>query len=210
MHETLVELKAALETCFNGQVYCTGFWHEAEPELPVCADEHNMESLKDIVLQQHYFNFQLWHVEDIARRTDVDDSVIADCKRKVDAFNQRRNDCMETVDRCLVGIMLPHVPKNVTARQNTETVGMAIDRLSILALKLYHMEEQTRRTDVGKEHIRSCAEKLSVLQRQRRDLVRAVLELISDYFAGVKTPVLYSQYKMYNDPTLNPELYGKR
>ncbi len=86
---------------------------------------------------------------------------------------------------------------------------MAVDRLSILALKIYHMEEQTRRRDVGEAHIRICSGKLDILNRQRRDLSRAVLELLADYAEGAKTPVLYAQFKMYNDPALNPALYKK-
>lgn len=210
MNEALLELKAALETCLAGQVYFTAFWHEHQPKTPpACTDDLCLENLRDLVLMQHYYNFSLWHVEDEARRTDVDDSVIANCKRTIDGLNQKRNDAIEAIDRSLVRILEPHLPKNVTLRQNTETAGMAVDRLSILSLKIYHMEEQTRRRDVGAEHIRACSGKLDVLNRQRCDLVRALLELITDYAQGAKVPVLYSQFKMYNDPSLNPALYGK-
>ncbi len=208
MKETILEVKAALETCFTGQTHFTAYWHEQEPEMPVCSDERTLENLRNLVLQQHYFNFQLWHVEDEARRRDVDDSIIADCKRRIDGLNQKRNDAIEEVDRCLVDILPPVLPKSAPTRQNTETAGMAVDRLSILALKIYHMDEQTRRTDAGAGHIQSCSHKLSVLRRQRGDLMRSVLELVTDYAAGHKVPVLYSQFKMYNDPALNPKLYG--
>lgn len=208
MKETILEVKAALETCVTGQAHFTAYWHEQEPEMPVCSDERTLENLRNLVLLQHYCNFQLWHVEDEARRRDVDDSVIADCKRRIDSLNQKRNDAIEEVDRCLTDILMPVLPKSATNRQNTETAGMAVDRLSILALKIFHMDEQTRRKDVGAEHIRSCGHKLSVLRRQRDDLMRSVLELVSDYAAGHKVPVLYSQFKMYNDPALNPRLYG--
>jgi hypothetical protein len=162
-----------------------------------------------LVLVQHFYNFSLWHIEDEARRTDVDDAVIADYKRTIDGLDQKRSDALEAVDKCLMSILKPLLPKNATLRQNTETVGMAVNRMSILALKIYHMEEQTRRRDVNAEHIRICSGKLDILNRQRRDLARAVLELIVDYAAGVKAPALYSQFKMYNDPALNPALYGK-
>lgn len=208
MNEAILELKAALENCFSGQEYFTAFWHTSDPEIPVCSDELNLENLPGLALQQHYYNFLLWHVEDEARRRDVDDSVIAECKRKIDALNQKRNDHIEALDRCIVHVLEPHLPKNATNRQNTETAGMAVDRLSILALKVYHMEEQTKRKDVKKEHLRSCSQKLAILRKQRGDLSRAVLELISDYAAGSKIPVLYSQFKMYNDPSLNPQLYS--
>lgn len=210
MNETLAKIKATLESCFSEQSATTARWHEVEPEHLPCPDEHTLENLRNFILPQHLFNFRLWHVEDTARRTDVSDTVIAECKRRVDALNQKRNDGIEAVDQCLVSLLQPLLPKNAANRQNTETVGMAVDRLSILALKIYHMEEQTKRADVGPEHIASCREKLAALKRQRADLIRAVLELITDYAMGHKVPFLYAQHKMYNDPKLNPELYLHR
>ena len=210
MSNDIVEIRAALERCFAAQVSATAEWHENEPEEPACSGESGMEDLRCLVVAQHRWNFLLWHVEDTARRRDVSDTVIADCKRQVDALNQKRNDGMEKVDQCLVRLLEPLLPVSAEPRRNTETVGMAVDRLSILALKIYHMEEQTRRTDAGPEHIRSCAGKLAVLRQQRDDLRRAVLELIDDYAAGRKVITLYSQFKMYNDPALNPELYAHR
>lgn len=208
MNETILEVKAALEACFAEQAHLTDRWHEQEPEMPACSGECTLENMRSLALLQHYYNFRLWHVEDEARRLDVDDSVIADCKRRIDGLNQHRNDYIERLDACLVEILSPALPKDATGRQNTETVGMAVDRMSILALKIFHMEEQTRRKDVHKAHIEACARKLAVLRRQRQDLMRAVLDLISAYAAGHKVPVLYSQFKMYNDPNLNPQIYG--
>ena len=210
MHDMFANTQAALEECFAAQMSATVLWHESEPEEPACSGEHSLENLNCLVLAQHRHNFLLWHVEDTARRRDVPDSVIADCKRRVDALNQKRNDGMERVDQCLYHLLVPFLPADAAPRRNTETVGMAIDRLSILALKIYHMEEQTRRSDAGPEHVRSCADKLRVLQRQRDDLCGAVLELITDYALGNKVIALYSQFKMYNDPSLNPELYARR
>lgn len=210
MHVASLELKAALENGFAAQVFTTALWHDSEAEMPVCSDEHTLENLNNLLLREHYYNFLLWHVEDDARRTDVDDAEIARCKREVDRLNQKRNDAIEDVDKCLVSLLEQHLSSNATSRQNTETVGMAVDRLSILALKIYHMNEQTKRKDVNERHIVTCSEKLGVLQRQRRDLIRAVLELVSDYFIGNKVPALYAQFKMYNDPNLNPALYGRR
>ena len=210
MKESLLKLKATLENCFAEQVYFTAFWHEYMPDAsPPCSEGPGMESLRDLVLVQHFYNFSLWHIEDEARRTDVDSAVIADCKRKIDGLNQKRNDAIEAVDRCLVAILEPLLPENAILRQNTETVGMAVDRLSILALKIYHMEEQARRRDVSAEHIHACSGKLEILNRQRVDLARAVLELLADYMEGSRIPALYSQFKMYNDPALNPAIYGK-
>lgn len=208
MNEIITAVQAALDACFAEQTRSTARWHEQEPTLDACLGRSGPEGLEELALRQHHFNFQLWHVEDEARRRDVDDSVIAGCKRRIDGLNQQRNDFIERLDGSLVNILEPALPKNAVMRQNTETVGMAVDRMSILALKIYHMAEQTMRADVDQAHIADCAVKLAVLQRQREDLRRAVLELVTDYAEGRKAPVLYSQFKMYNDPKLNPRLYG--
>lgn len=208
MTNSIQGLCDALESCFLAQSALTAAWHETEPERLPDPGPYSLERLCDFVLVEHLYNFKLWHVEDIARRRDVPDSVIADCKRRVDALNQLRNDSMEQVDQCLYAILLPLIPNNGQERQNTETAGMALDRLSILSLKIFHMEEQSRRADAGPEHTRACLDKLQTLIRQRETLCRAVLELIADYASGTKTPALFFQCKMYNDPSLNPQLHG--
>ena len=162
------------------------------------------------MLDQHLRNFRLWHVEDTARRRDVDDAVIADCKRRIDVLNQERNDRMERVDACLVALLRPYLPEACSEAYNTESPGMAIDRLSILSLKIWHMAEQTRREDASPDHIAACREKLAVLHRQRQDLAAAVQGLMAEYLAGTKRPGVYFQFKMYNDPNLNPQLYAPR
>ena len=184
-------------------------WHA------VCPDEGPAEvpavvpgDLLSHVLAQHYFNYRLWHVEEIARRTDVNDSVIADCKRRIDRLNQCRNDAMERVDSCFMQLLEPLLPVESSNRVNTEPPGMAVDRLSILSLKIWHMAEQVARTDAGEAHVASCRDKLAVLERQREVLLQALKELIVDYLCGEKRPNMYYQCKMYNDPSLNPQLYG--
>ena len=210
MSITIEKVKELLELCFGEQIASTARWHETEPTRPEHPSGYGLENLSALVLEEHFYNFSLWHVEDDARRVDVSDSIIADCKRRIDRLNQQRNDCIEVIDRCLCAVLEPLLPAVAAQRQNTETAGMALDRLSILALKIYHMQEQTERVDVDARHLRNCSEKLSILRHQREGLARALLELISDYVAGCKVPVLYSQFKMYNDPALNPKLYGKR
>ena len=210
MNSSVHDLQKVLEFCFAEQVKATALWHESEPRQPGRPSGCTLQGFPDLVMRDHYFNFQLWHVEDEARRKDVDDSVIAGCKRSIDALNQQRNDSIEEVDRCICDLLLPLLPEDALARQNTETAGMAMDRLSILALKIYHMEEQASRTDAGQEHIRSCEKKLSILRLQREGLIKALVELVADYAEGRKSPVLYSQFKMYNDPSLNPQLYGNK
>ena len=210
MNEYFIVLKAALDACFTVQTAATTAWHEAQPEEPACTDAGTLENLRNLVLREHLCNFKLWHVEDQARRRDVPEAFIADCKRRIDLLNQQRNDSIEAVDACFCAGLVGRLPAGGSPRRNTETVGMAIDRISILALKIYHMEEQTRRTDSTPVHREACGRKLELLQKQRETLIRSLMELIDEYGAGQKTPDMYYQFKMYNDPSLNPELHKRR
>ena len=156
---------------------------------------------------------ELFVVSKVWNDMHAPDDVIAACKRSIDAFNQRRNDFMEKVDACIVAMCLPHLPAPAEGRRpryNTESVGAAVDRLSIISLKAYHMREETERTDVDAAHIEACRKKLTTLLDQRDELFTAILELIDDYAAGRKRPRVYYQFKMYNDPRLNPALYKNR
>ena len=179
-------------------------WHAQEIFNP-------SRDLLYLVCEQHKFNYLLWHEEDIARSPEVGDSRIAAVKRAIDRFNQQRNDATERIDDHLrqevqhSGVVIRH-----DARWNTETPGCAIDRLSILALRIYHMEEQVQRADAGVEHVERSRQKLSILTSQRDDLTTALAELLADIFAGRKRLKVYRQFKMYNDPALNPYLYAAR
>lgn len=206
------KIEQALAASIQAQTRAVIDWHAAVPETIDTNAADPAEKLLKLVLAQHLMNFTLWHVEDIARRKDVDAAVIADCKYRIDTFNQRRNDAFEAVDEYLVGLLNRFLPPPTGEREryNTESLGMAVDRLSILALKIYHMDEQTKRGDVDEVHRKSCAGKLAVLEEQRADLERAVFDLIDDFCRGVKRPKAYHQFKMYNDPELNPQLYGKK
>lgn len=205
---TFTDIERAFDDCCTAQSDATALWHLETPELPTIDEKPSYANLKALVLSQHSMNFSLWHVEDVARRRDVSSDVIADCKRAIDGYNQRRNDFMEKIDACFIALLSPLLPADAAASYNTESLGMAVDRLSILSLKIFHMEEQTQRTDVDVEHIANCRAKLAVLCEQREDLARSVRELMQDYVAGRKRPKVYFQCKMYNDPALNPELYG--
>jgi len=140
----------------------------------------------------------------------VDAKVIADCKYAIDKLNQQRNDLIERVDQCLITMLEPILPADSTERYNTETVGAALDRLSIQALKIFHMKEQCNRKDVDDGHRNQCEGKVVTLNQQHMDLERAILELVDEYEAGTKKPKVYFQFKMYNDPSLNPELYENK
>jgi hypothetical protein len=176
-------------------------WH-AEPV------DNPYEGLLGLVCQQFSFNFLLWHEEDIARSREVTPERIAEVKRAIDGYNQKRNDYIEKIDDWIteelgrLGIAPP-----ADARQNTETAGSAIDRLSILTLRIYHLEEQRDRTDATTEHRQNVTAKLAIALAQFDDLSRSAQELVDDLFAGRKRHKTYRQLKMYNDPTMNPYLY---
>jgi len=157
----------------------------------------------------HRCNVSLWDQEDQARRTDVAADAIAANKRAIDAFNQQRNDAIERVDEAL----LARVAAVAVARDawhNSETAGAMIDRLSILALKVFHMRAQTLRTDVAATHVSQSAEKLQRLEPQRNDLGRCLDTLLALAAEGRAFWRVYRQFKMYNSPDTNPYLYGKK
>lgn len=208
------DIERDLASAFAAQNKAVVDWHKDEPESIDASDFSDpAERLEKLVLAQHLMNFRLWHIEDVARRKDVDASAIADCKYRIDVLNQRRNDAFEAVDACLVVRLEPFIPPLAAGerpRRNTESLGMAVDRMSILALKIFHMAEQAARDDVDAAHRDACARKLAVLEEQRGDLEQAVFDLIDDFCAGLKRPKAYFQFKMYNDPALNPQLYEKK
>ncbi len=179
-------------------------WHTRDIDNPY-------QGFLQCVCRQHGQNFRLWHQEDIARSPDVGDAALADVKRAIDRLNQQRNDLIEQLDDFLISeLAAARVAPAADARLNTETPGSVVDRLSILALRLYHMEEQAGRSDAGAEHIAKVTARLEILRQQRRDLAASLGELLDDIFAGRKLLKVYRQFKMYNDPTLNPYLYAKK
>jgi hypothetical protein len=168
------------------------------------------DGLLSVVCEQHRFNFLLWHEEDIARSPEADDARIAQVKRHIDRYNQQRNDCIEKLDEYLLRTLAERgVTPRPDARLNSETPGSLIDRLSVLALRIYHMQEQADRPDADPEHRRKCRDRLAILFSQQRDLARCLAELLDDLAAGNKQLKVYRQFKMYNDPTLNPYLAGR-
>jgi hypothetical protein len=181
-------------------------WHSFLPQ----ADFSEPTDFPVLVSTQHQINFELWHQEDMARDPDVSDSKIASVKRAIDVLNQRRNDLIERMDQFLVNILFTgNVKNDAEAEMNSETPGSMIDRLSINALKIYHMDEEILREEVTAEHRNKCAGKLSVLQEQRKDLEQCLSKLLADLSSGEKRLKVYQQMKMYNDESLNPVLYRK-
>lgn len=175
--------------------------HEAGDELEI---ETNADGLMAIVLAQHRANFDLWHEEDKARDPGATDSQIAKVKHAIDALNQRRNDLVERMDLRL----LEHLEQNDGAPLHSETPGLMIDRLSILALKIYHTHEEAHRVTATTTHRRRNLDRLVLLKEQRSDLAECLDALWSQVLEGTRRFKLYRQMKMYNDPELNPAMYG--
>lgn len=181
-------------------------WHEELPQ----DDSSESADFPSLVSMQHQVNFELWHQEDLARDPDVSDSKIAGVKRAIDVLNQRRNDLIEQLDQFLVNVLSrENVNTTDQTELNSETPGSMIDRLSINALKIYHMNEEIQREDVAESHRKKCFGKLSVLQEQREDLRQCLDKLLVDLRTGKKRLKVYQQMKMYNDESLNPVLYWK-
>jgi cell division protein FtsB len=179
-------------------------WH-------VRAIDNPYEGFLQLVCLQHQQNFRLWHQEDIARSPDVSNADLAAVKRAIDKLNQQRNDLIERLDDSLIEqLSAAAVQPGPDARLNTETPGSTIDRLSIIALRLYHMEEQACRSDASDAHIAKAKARLEILHEQRIDLLKSLGELVDDIFTGRKRLRVYRQFKMYNDPTMNPYLYASK
>ena len=150
-----------------------------------------------------------WHLEDIVRDPEIDPIRALQIKRRIDRSNQERTDLVERIDSYFL-TLYKDVQPVADATINTESPAWAVDRLSILALKIYHMRQEVERTDVDEAHREACRHKLAVLLEQREDLSLALDQLLADIAAGRKYMKVYRQMKMYNDPSLNPVLYGKK
>ncbi|HQZ63620.1 MAG TPA: DUF4254 domain-containing protein [Planctomycetaceae bacterium] len=185
-----------VQTIVARQQQCTHQWHSDEPAA-------HGDGFLAMVEQNHLENFCLWHEEDIARRDDLGAHRVLQAKRTIDRHNQRRNDLVEKMDLWLVRELKP-VESGCSF--NSETPGMMIDRLSILALKEYHMNEEVQRTDATGEHRSKCMAKLNVIRQQITDLTRALDDLLVQVQQGTRSFRIYFQFKMYNDAELNPQL----
>lgn len=186
------------------QIDTVDLWHRE----PI---ENTYEGFQKLVCQQHEFNYRLWHEEDTARSPSVSDEEIANVKRAIDKLNQQRNDFIEKVDDALTEQLCEAgvVPAD-GAPINTETPGSAIDRLSIMSLRLYHYVEQRDRDDADQAHKDKVNERIALCQQQHADLSNSLQELLNDVFAGRKQHKTYRQMKMYNDPSLNPAIYKSK
>lgn len=179
-------------------------WHHEEMKL-------SHAGFLGIIEQQHQQNYLLWHEEDIARAPDVDDTEIARVKRSIDRLNQKRNDLIEQIDEGILSALdTQGVQFSAEAPLNSETPGSIIDRCSIASLKIYHMEEQALRKEVTEEHRQKSMEKMKILKIQREDLFNCLYELVNDVKNAKRRFNIYRQFKMYNDPSLNPKIYSAK
>jgi hypothetical protein len=179
-------------------------WHQEAMETWRPADDPFLA----LVGRQHLANFELWHTEDAARSPGATDTDLARVKRRIDETNQQRNDLSEAIDQVLLNALATQGLPNGEAPLHSESPGLMIDRLSILALKLFHTREEMARGDAPPGHVERNRQRLEILAMQRADLADCLEKLWADTLAGARRFKLYRQLKMYNDPALNPAVYG--
>ena len=185
--------------------YATRLWHQDEHAEPPAVSE-----LESAILAQHRANYRLWHIEDAARTPDLDNAALAETKRAIDRINQQRNDLTEHTDALLLTLLAPLGLPHPEAELHSESPGLMIDRLSILALKLFHTREELARADAPPGHAQRNRERLAVLLEQRADLQLARERLWRRVLSSERSFKIYRQLKMYNDPHLNPSVSRQR
>ena len=167
--------------------------------------DNNSQTIEHLLYRKCWIDTVQWHYEDIIRDPNIDPVAALTLKRKIDASNQDRTDMVEYIDSYFLDKYSKITVEN-NAKINSESPAWAIDRLSILALKIYHMNEEVERTDASSSHLQSCQNKLNILLEQRVDLSTAIDDLLGDIEKGTKYMKVYKQMKMYNDDELNPVL----
>lgn len=167
-------------------------------------------SFEYLLYKKNWIDTVQWHLEDLIRDPDISAETLVSLKRRIDVSNQARTDTVELMDDWFLQLFHTHAAaRQPGARMNSETPAWLLDRLSILMLKIYHMREQTERSDADATHIERCRQKLSVLLEQKHDMSQCFDELVEDILAGRRYMKVYRQMKMYNDASLNPVLYKK-
>tara|TARA_B100000614_G_scaffold262552_1_gene296777 strand:+ start:2618 stop:3235 length:618 start_codon:yes stop_codon:yes gene_type:complete len=169
---------------------------------------YDKKDFEHLLYEKNWIDTVQWHYEDIIRDPDIESNEGMKLKRLIDSSNQNRTEMVEYIDSYFLNLYKQTTPKK-DAKVNTESPAWALDRLSILILKIYHMREESLRTDVSDQHKDSCSEKLKILLEQRKDLSDSIDQLLEDLAKGEKKMRVYKQMKMYNDETLNPVLYKK-
>lgn len=200
--EFTAKSNAIFEQCIND-------YHKTDNVDAPINNPYEVRSIEFYLYLKNWIDTVQWHLEDIIRDPEIKPEEALLIKRRIDKSNQDRTDLVELIDSYWLDKYKDTViAPNATI--NTESPAWAIDRLSILALKIYHMQEQVNRKDASADHVAACSKKLAVLLEQRKDLSSAIDQLLSDIEAGAKYMKVYKQMKMYNDPSLNPVLYGNK
>ena len=184
-------------------------YHITDDVDAVKPNHYENNSLEQILYDKNWIDTVQWHLEDIIRDENIDPVKALEIKRRIDASNQKRTDLVEFIDSWFLNKYKNTTP-NADAKINTETPAWAVDRLSILALKVYHMDLEANRASASDEHREKCQMKLNTLLEQKKDLSSAINQLLNDIENGLIKIKTYKQMKMYNDETLNPVLYKKK
>ena len=174
----------------------------------LASNPYDKKDFEHLLYEKNWIDAVQWHYEDIIRDPDIDPNEGMSLKRLIDSSNQNRTEMVEYIDSYFLKLCSNVSPKP-DAKVNTESPAWALDRLSILILKIYHMKEESLRKDVSEQHRNTCNEKLQVLLEQQKDLSESIDQLLEDLSKGEKKMKVYKQMKMYNDETLNPVLYKK-
>lgn len=197
------------DKCYRVFDDATRLYHEYDNVDAKVDNPYENGSIEHTLFAKNWIDAVQWHLEDIIRDPEIDPVAALALKRRIDRSNQDRTDMVEELDTYFRETYKDVKPLD-GATINTESPAWALDRLSILALKIYHMEVEVARTDASPEHIAKCQAKLNVLLEQRSDLITAINQLLDDIAAGRKYMKVYRQMKMYNDPDTNPVLYASK
>ncbi len=184
-------------------------YHIKDDVYQTFSNPYPKDKIEHLLYRKNWIDTVQWHYEDIIRDPEIEPNAALDLKRKIDASNQDRTDLVEYIDSYFLQ-KYQSVEVLEDATINTESPAWAIDRLSILALKIYHMQEEVNREDATPEHVEKCQTKLNILLEQKKDLSQAIDQLLYDIEAGRKFMKVYKQMKMYNDDELNPVLRGQK
>ena len=184
-------------------------YHKYDDINHLMKNPYELGSVEALLYLKNWIDTVQWHLEDIIRDPEIDPRDGMDLKRLIDNFNQKRTNTVEHIDDYFLDVF-KDVSYQSNAKLNTESPAWVLDRLSILALKIYHMQEQADRKDVEDAHRNKSQQKLEVLLEQRRDLIQSFDEMIVDIKSGVRYMKAYRQMKMYNDADTNPALYAKK
>jgi hypothetical protein len=184
-------------------------YHIADNVDVTTANPYPNDSVEHILYEKNMIDAVQWHLEDLIRQPDIEPQNALALKRRIDSLNQERTDLVELLDTYFLNLYADVKPLP-GAKLNTESPAWALDRLSILALKIYHWQQEVKRTDIDAAHKDFCVSKLNILLEQRADLSASITQLLDDIAAGHRLMRVYQQMKMYNDPRLNPVLYNRK